>query len=45
MNVQYVLIDKQMINNFIKVLYLDKFITFRDVFKMKTISYYSFKII
>ena len=34
-----------MIDDFIKALYLDKFIIFRDVFKMKTISYYSFKII
>ena len=34
-----------MIDDFIKTLYLDKFIVFRDVFKMKTISYYLFKII
>ena len=33
-----------MINDFIKILYLDKFIAFRDILKMKTILYYSFKI-
>ena len=34
-----------MINDFIKTLYFDKFIIFRDVFKMKIISHYIFKII
>ena len=34
-----------MINNLIKILYLDKFIIFRDIFEMKTILYHLFKII
>ena len=34
-----------MIDNFIKILYFDKFIAFRDAFKMKIISHYLFKII
>ena len=34
-----------MINDFIKTLYFDKFIAFRDALKMKTISYHLFKII
>ena len=34
-----------MINDLIKILYFDKFITFRDVFKMEIILYYLFKII
>ena len=34
-----------MIDNFIKTLYLDKFIVFRDAFKVKAVLYYSFKII
>ena len=34
-----------MIDNFIKVLYFDKFITFRDALKMKTILHHLFKII
>ena len=34
-----------MINDLIKTLYLDKFITFHDAFKMKIISHYLFKII
>ena len=34
-----------MINNFIKILYFDKFIVFRDTLKMKTISHYLFKVI
>ena len=34
-----------MIDDFIKILYFDKFIIFHDAFKMKTISHYSFKII
>ena len=34
-----------MINNLIKILYFDKFIIFRDAFKMKTISHYLFKVI
>ena len=34
-----------MINDFIKTLYFDKFIIFRDVFEMKIISYHLFKII
>ena len=34
-----------MINDFIKILYLDKFIIFRDISKIKIILYYSFNII
>ena len=34
-----------MINNLIKILCLDKFVIFRDIFKMKIISHYLFKII
>ena len=34
-----------MINNLIKILYLDKFIAFRDIFKIKTILYHSLKAI
>ena len=34
-----------MVNDFIKILYLDKFIVFRDALEMKTISHYSLKII
>ena len=34
-----------MINNFIKTLYFDKFIVFRDAFKVKVILYYSLKVI
>ena len=34
-----------MADSFIKTLYFDKFIIFRDVFKMKIILYYLFKII
>ena len=44
-NVQYILINKQIINNFIKVLCFEKFVIFRDVLKMKIISHYLFKII
>ena len=44
-NVQYVLINKQIIDNLIKILYLDKFVAFRDALKVKIISHYSFKII
>ena len=34
-----------MIDNLIKILYFDKFIIFRDIFEMKTISHHLFKII
>ena len=34
-----------MINDFIKTLYFDKFIIFRDALKKETISHYLFKII
>ena len=34
-----------MINDFIKTLYFDKFIIFRDILEMKIILHYSFKII
>ena len=34
-----------MINNLIETLYLDKFIVFRNAFKIETILYYLFKII
>ena len=34
-----------MINNLIKTLCFDKFIIFRDAFKVKIISHYLFKII
>ena len=34
-----------MINDLIKVLYFNKFVIFRDVFEMKTISHYLFKVI
>ena len=34
-----------MINGFIKILYFDKFVIFRDAFKVKTILYHSLKII
>ena len=45
MNVQYVLINKQMINDLIKILCFDKFIVFRDALKMKITLYHLFKII
>ena len=34
-----------MINDFIKILYFDKFVIFRDILEMKTILHYSLKII
>ena len=33
-----------MINDFIKTLYFDKFIVFRDALKMKAVLYHLFKI-
>ena len=33
-----------MANEFIKILYFDKFVTFRDIFKMKTILKHFIKI-
>ena len=38
MNIEYVFINKSIIDDFIKILCFDKFVTFRDVFEMKIIS-------
>ena len=43
-NMQFVFIDKQITNNFIKTLYLDKFVIFRNVLKIKAASKHSMKI-
>ena len=43
MNIQFIFINKQMIDKLIKILYLNKFVIFYNIFKMKVILKYFIK--
>ena len=42
-NIRFVSINKQIANKLIKILYLNKFVVFRDILKIKVISKHSKK--
>ena len=43
-NMQFVLTNKQIVDDFIKALCLDKFVVFRDVLEMKLVSEHSLSV-